>query len=136
MPEPLSLKPLNNHALVEIQREYTEVVRYNKDEVLQRGTVINVNFSNYHITGMGGMRILESDAEYKALTAELDSLVGCTVMWSEGTEAGTIFKHEGKEYALIPFWRLIGFEPKERVTADDGAESAEEVVAANSRGSK
>lgn len=39
---------------------------------------------------------------------EIDHLVGKTVMWHEGTEAGTIFEEAGKKYALIYWFDIIG----------------------------
>lgn len=115
MQKPLSLKPLNNHLLVEVIRDDEDVIRYTQDETLRKGKVLNASFSNYHLTGMGGMRICETPQELEQMTLELDYLVGKTVMWSEGAESGTVFQHEGKDYALVSFWQLIGFE-------DDGSE--------------
>ncbi len=38
----------------------------------------------------------------------LDKMVGKQVMWHEGHEAGTVFEENGKKYALIFWWDLIG----------------------------
>lgn len=35
-------------------------------------------------------------------------MVGKTIMWHEGTEAGTIFEENGKKYGLIFWFDIIG----------------------------
>ena len=37
-----------------------------------------------------------------------DKLRGKQIMWNEGHEAGTVFEENGKKYALIFWWDIIG----------------------------
>jgi hypothetical protein len=112
-------KPLNNHLLVKIEREYDQVIHYESDEQLKRGVVLNTNFNRHHLTGMGGYAITDNENEYKTITEELDYLVGKTVYWGEGAEAGQVIVIGEVTYALVPWWRLTGF-------ADDAPEVVSE----------
>lgn len=39
---------------------------------------------------------------------DIDAYAGKQVMWNEGHEAGTVFEEDGKKYALIYWWDIIG----------------------------
>lgn len=39
----------------------------------------------------------------------LKKMMGKTIMWHEGTEAGTVFEENGKKYGLIYWFDIIGF---------------------------
>lgn len=39
---------------------------------------------------------------------ELTGLVGKSIMWNEGVEAGTTFDHDGKLYGFIYWWDIRG----------------------------
>jgi hypothetical protein len=38
----------------------------------------------------------------------IEELKGKYIMWHEGHEAGTVFEHDNKKYALIFWWDIIG----------------------------
>lgn len=109
MPEPLTLRPLNNHVLVEIEREYANLARAEDNEDFKQGTVISVSTTNNHITAMTIGRLAASLDELHQLNVELDYLVGKKVVWSVGAEAGATIAVGEKTYALVPFWRLIAY---------------------------
>lgn len=38
----------------------------------------------------------------------IEAMLGKTIMWSEGHEAGTVFEEDGKKYGLIYWWDIRG----------------------------
>lgn len=116
-------KPLNNHLLVELERDYADIIRHETDEALQKGKVIATNFNRHHMTGMGGYAITDNETEYKQITDELDYLKGKTVYWGAGSEAGAILNIDQGKYALVAWWKLIGFEEDTPEPSTDPAEA-------------
>lgn len=35
-------------------------------------------------------------------------LIGKSIMWNDGVEAGTVFEHDGKQYGFIYWWDVRG----------------------------
>lgn len=99
-------KPLNNNVLVEVQRDYDGVSRTDDMESMKFGKLIDFSVANYHFTASAGA-ILD-ERLVGSVREQLTSLIGETVRWEELAEGGQTFVEDGKTYALIPWWRLIG----------------------------
>jgi hypothetical protein len=102
------IKPLNNNCLIEVIDEYEGVLRNTADENVQKGVLRNFRLANDHLTTSTGYYIKEEDVQ--AYYNELTSMLGETVYWQEYADAGAKFTIEGKQFVLVPFYRLIGFE--------------------------
>lgn len=101
------MKPLNNNVLVEIIRDDDGVSRTDANESLRKGRLIDASVSSYHLTASAAVQF---DPAWAADTLKaLKSMKGKIVRWEEFAEGGQTFEQDGKVYALIPFWRLIGF---------------------------
>lgn len=105
------MKPLNNNVLVEIIREDDGVSRTDSSEILKRGRLIAASVSQYHLTASAGIMLNAEWVEGKL--KDMQELVGKIVQWEEYAEGGQTFEENGKTYALIPWWRLIGFKEEE-----------------------
>lgn len=105
---PLKTKPFNNNVLVEITREYDVVSRADADESQSVGIVRDFGISQYHVTASAG---LEFGGQFlDDLENTLKDLMGKTVRWEQFAEGGQTFQEDGKTYALVPWWRIIGVE--------------------------
>lgn len=106
---PLKTKPFGNMALVEITREYEGVSRATDDSESQSvGILRDFSLGQYHVTASAAIQF---DQEFLASSmATLEGLIGKTVRWEQFAEAGQTFQEDGKTYALIPWWRIIGVE--------------------------
>lgn len=99
-------KPLFNQVLVEVDTESDKWGRGNDDSMLgkdyREGTVKDIGLvmstKDFPIPG----DVLESFHE------SLLMFVGAEVMWHQGHEAGQTFEEDGKLYALIHWFDLIG----------------------------
>jgi hypothetical protein len=100
-----NVRPLNNNALVEIIKEHAGVARAGSGESPNRGRLVEVTVSGYHLTASAGF---EMDAH--ALKEYWDKHTGKIVRWEEYADSGQKFTEDGKEYALIPWWRITAFE--------------------------
>lgn len=97
-------KPKFNHVLVEID---DKDAKWGTDEgnlggvVYREGTLLSIG-------------LLIPTSEYPNIDLLInahDDLIaakGQTVMWNEGHEAGTVFEHDNKKFALIYWWDIIG----------------------------
>lgn len=102
-------KPINNNVLVEITREYAGVSRPDGlDEPHNTGILLDFSINRYHLTASAALMF--DEAFISQLTTTLEGLRGKTVRWEELAEAGQTFNEDGKEYAVIPWWRLISAE--------------------------
>lgn len=100
--------PLVNNVLIEVQREDDNVSRAEQNESMKYGILRDYHVEPYHLTASAAIQF---DNNYLAgLQSELRDLVGKVVRWEEFAEGGQTFEEDGKTYALIPFWRLIGYE--------------------------
>lgn len=94
-------KPATNHVLVEIDDKDSKWGNKAEDNlggsVYREGTMLEY-----------GNLIVTNDYPFLPELVNIDSLVGKKVMWNEGHEAGTVFEHEGKKFALIYWWDIVG----------------------------
>ena len=95
-----------NNVLIEVQRDYDGVSRTDDTEVMKYGVLVSFAVSQYHITASSAIKF--DDAWRDAWIGRMQALVGKTVRWEEYAEGGQTFEEDGKTYALIPWWRLIG----------------------------
>lgn len=103
------IKPLNNHCLIEVIDENEGLVGATNENV-QKGTLLNVKFTPFHLTTSTGFEIGEgSVTDIKDVFID-GKLIGKTVYWQEYADSGSKFTQDGKEYVLIPFYRIIGYE--------------------------
>lgn len=103
-------KPLNNNVLIEVLRDDDGVSRTDDNESMKYGRLIDYSVSDYHLTASAALLLpLGVTSERKET---LDRLKGSIVRWEEFAEGGQTFEEDGKTYALIPWWRLIGYEEK------------------------
>lgn len=100
-------KPLNNNVLIEVQKDHAAVSRSDETESMKYGKLIDFKISQYHLTASAGLELDRGFIDNFAMY--LSSLVGKIVRWEEYAEGGQMFEEDGKTYALIPWWRLIGF---------------------------
>ncbi len=100
------ISPLFNKCLIQIDDEYADVIRPDDDAGVQKGTLIEATLMGDHLTTSTGYHIEGLD-QYGE---RLKDLVGKTVFWEQYGEAGNIIKQDGKQYALVPFYRLIAVE--------------------------
>lgn len=105
---PLKTKPLNNNVLIEVQREYDGVSRADENESMSYGIVRDWSINRYHITASAAIAFENDD--FDMMLGNLADLNGKVVRWEEFAEGGQTFVEDGKTYALIPWWRLIGYE--------------------------
>lgn len=99
------IKPLNNHCLIEVTNEYDGLVGGSTDDV-QSGVLRDAYLIDHHLTASAGYLIRGIDIIAKDIENWLDK----TVYWQEYADMGSKFTIEGKNYVLVPFYRLIGFE--------------------------
>lgn len=100
--------PLNNNVLIEVMRDDDGVSRTDSTESMKFGKLIDFHVEPYHLTASAA---IELAPHYLAgQQDELRRLIGKIVRWEEFAEGGQTFEEDGKTYALIPWWRLIGVE--------------------------
>lgn len=97
-------KPKFNHVLVEID---------DKDAKWGKGTDDNIGGAVYREGKIVDAGECFMTADYPLPPDDLLVLFntltdGLCVMWNEGHEAGTVFEENGKKYALIYWWDIIG----------------------------
>lgn len=95
--------PSFNSVLVEIDTEDDKWGRGNDDSILGK------SYGKGKIVSYGN---LVADDKYDSSTLEelIDVLPkeGMSIMWNLGTEAGTEFEHDGKQYAFIYWYDIRG----------------------------
>lgn len=96
-------KPMFNKVLVEID---------DKESTWGKSSDGNIGGVVYREGKLLEIGILIDTQEYGILVEEmgneLSELVGKNIMWHEGHEAGTVFEENGKKYALIYWFDIIG----------------------------
>lgn len=100
------IRPLNNHCLIEVIDEYEGIMGATTDNV-QKGVLRDFKLSKEHLTASVGYSLnwsIETERE------ELKPMLGKVVYWQEYADIGSKFNIDGKEYVLVPFYRLIGVE--------------------------
>lgn len=102
--------PLFNKVLVEIDDKDARWGKGSDDniggEVFREGKVLEVADD---IFAFGDTAQLSIDSQI-LLEGKLRAFLGKQVMWHEGHEAGTVFEENGKKYALIYWFDLIGIQ--------------------------
>lgn len=106
----MKTKPLNNNVLIEVLRDDEGVSRTDENESLKYGRIVSMAFSSYHVTASS---FGEFDEDFRRATIKILT-PGVIVRWEEFAEGGQTFEEDGKTYALIPWWRLIGYEEAKR----------------------
>jgi hypothetical protein len=101
-------KPLNNNVLVEIIDPYHGVARNGTGESHKEGRIIDFAIAKYHITASAAICFGDDFIESKSQELAGYSKNGSLVLWEEFANEGQELKKNGKTYALIPWWRLIG----------------------------
>lgn len=101
------IKPLHNCVLIEVLNEFEGLVGAT-DENMQCGKLMSFQLIADHLTASAGYHI--DPSAIKDYSEQLNNLGGKIVYWQEYADSGSKFKHRGKEYVLIPFYRIIGFE--------------------------
>lgn len=107
-------KPLNNNVLIEVMRDDDGVSRTGENETMKYGRLIDYSVITYHLTASAAVEFSVQFMDDKR--AELKESIGSIVRWEEYAEGGQTFEEDGKTYALIPWWRLIGFEEESNDT--------------------
>lgn len=100
------IKPLFNQCLIELVDDYAGVVRSTADERVQKGYLRDYQIIEQHLTTSTGHKIDKLEVYYQ----ELKALVGQLVYYQEYADSGAVFEQDGKKWALVPWYRLIGFE--------------------------
>ena len=108
----MKTKPLNNNVLIEVLRDDDGVARTDENESMRYGRLVEAHIEAYHLTASSAYPISSEYMKDKA--AKLESMIGSIVRWEEFAEGGRTFEEDGKTYALIPWWRLIGYEEEEK----------------------
>lgn len=104
----MNTRPTNNNALVEIIQEHAGVARAGSGENPNRGRLINVSVAVMHFTASAA--IMLPATELKLTRDYWNSHKGKIVRWEEYADSGQKFTENGKEYALIPWWRITAVE--------------------------
>lgn len=107
-------KPANNNVLIEVMRDDDGVSRTDENETMKHGRLVDFRVSSYHLTASAAIEL--SSMFWQEKTDELEDMVDKIVRWEEYAEGGQTFEKDGKTYALIPWWRLIGFEETNKET--------------------
>ncbi len=106
----MQTKPLNNNVLIEVMTEHAGVSQASSDGspvTMNFGKLIDFSVNRYHLTASAAIRFENVDIE--ASHDLLGTLIDKIVRWEEFAEGGQTFEEDGKTYALIPWWRLIGY---------------------------
>lgn len=102
------IKPFMNNCLIEIIREDDGISRADENETKNKGTLLDFSIAPFHLTASSGYQI--TDNEFEKIGFRLTQSKGKMVRWEEFAEGGQTFEEDGKSYALIPWWRIIGIE--------------------------
>lgn len=98
-------KPQFNKVLVEIDDKEAKWGSGNDESILgasyREGKVIELSSSIFRTNEQPSINT-------DIVVANLEDMIGKTIMWHEGTEAGTIFEENGKKYGLIYWFDIIG----------------------------
>ena len=107
---PLPTKPLNHNVLIEVQRDHSAVSRADDNESMQYGILRSVSVADFHLTASSALHWGKAVAD--DIAEEFAKAIGKVVRWEQYAEGGQTFEHDGKTYALIPWWRLISVDQK------------------------
>lgn len=100
-------RPLFNQVLVEVDTESDKWGTGNDESMLgkdyREGIVVSIGLivpTNDHPFPGGAVDTIVLDT--------IEGTIGKQIMWNQGHEAGKTFEHEGKLYALVYWWELVG----------------------------
>jgi hypothetical protein len=100
------IKPLFNNVLIEVMDEFAGLVGGGAGQSFQKGWLRDYALVADHLTMSVGYE-LENYDEYES---ELKNLLNRVVYWQEFADSGAKFEIDGKQYVLVPFYRLLGFD--------------------------
>lgn len=92
--------------LIEVYDPYEGIVHDTEADNLQSGYLRGCGLMQDHLTASAGYEIKRM-LEYKTV---LEGMIGKLVYWQEYADAGGKFPIDGKQYVIMPFYRLIGIE--------------------------
>lgn len=96
-------KPKFNKLLVEINDQEAKWGNGNDESLL------GASYREGKLVGTGEyFRTKDNPADPAEIVPLIEALMGKTIMWNEGIEAGTVFEEDGKKYGLIYWWDVIG----------------------------
>lgn len=102
----MKTQPLNNNCLVEVIKEYDGVSRADENEDKSYGKLISYSVMPHHVTASSFGKFSQEHMDY--IISRLNDAKNKTVRWEQYAEGGQTFVEDGKTYALVPWWRLIG----------------------------
>lgn len=100
------IRPLFGNCLIELVDDYAGVIRSDANERVQKGYLRDAFIMDEHLTTSTGHTITHIDE----WGSQINGLVGKLVYYQEYADSGAVFEQDGKKWALVPWWRLIGFE--------------------------
>lgn len=100
------LKPLFNNVMIELIDDFAGIQRADGNEQLQKGVLVEFQLISDHLTASTGHEI----QGIEVYTEELRKMIGKVVYYQEYADSGSVIEYDGKKYAMVPFYRLIGFE--------------------------
>lgn len=105
------IKAFGNYAKIEVIEEYKGVVRNDASEQQHMGYLREVSFMADHLTESGGYKIEGLDAySAKPYDQILGDLVDHIVYYQEYSDSGRKFTEDGKEFVMVPWYRIYGYE--------------------------
>lgn len=102
-------KPQFNKVLVEIDDKEAKWGSGNDESMLGASYREGTAISRGQLIPTADHPSVLSDKGFDATSVAIDHVIGKTIMWHEGTEAGTVFEENGKKYGLIYWFDIIGF---------------------------
>lgn len=110
-------EPVFNSVIVQIDDKDGEWGSGNDDSMLgksfSKGTFITWGTLIPEAT-----HLLSTEKAILELGKSLNALKGKKIMWNEGTEAGTLFEFDGKQFGMIYWWDIRGVLVGEIAKAD------------------
>lgn len=101
-------KPKFNQVLVEIDDKDATWGKGNDDsfggETFREGKLIDWAICSFPSGDYAHLDL----RQWTNILAEVEGMKGKTIMWNEGHEAGKVFDHDGKKYAFISWYDIIG----------------------------
>lgn len=106
MTEQLPFKPWGNMALIEVEKEYKEIVRNDAGEQNKKGVLRSWSMMQHHLTESGGYTL--SDTAMREYAKTLEAMVGRVVSYQEYADSGRKLEIEGREFVVVPWYRITG----------------------------
>lgn len=104
------IQPVNNQCLIEVIDEFSILAHSGGEQ--QRGIVRAVSVAGQHITASAAISF--SVEEERDKLVEVKAWIGKTVRYALYADADSSkFTEDGKDYVLIPWYRILGIEPED-----------------------